>query len=78
MSVIQFPGRRPTSSVDDTVAEGPGEQAVCECGSAWFSIYDEDLDGTRIPGAVVLDTRGRVTGYCGIPRCIECGQAKAP
>lgn len=51
-----------------------------KCGSEWFRL-DGTLAGPNAPvhGAVVLaaDDRIRITGYCGTPRCLECGHLVA-
>ena len=69
MSVLQFPDRRTT--VD------PDALLVCECGSAWFELYTT-VDGVRENGTVILNARGNVTGYTGIPHCTECGRENLP
>ncbi len=48
--------------------------AECPCGSQWFAL----AGGSATPvgsenGAVSMTSTGRVTGYFGTPRCVECG-----
>ena len=71
MTVLQFPNGGSSSAGDDDLL-------VCECGSAWFELYVLDEDGEKVNGAVVLNHRGNITGYNGIPHCVECGREKLP
>lgn len=54
-------------------AAGPG-YAECTCGSGWFELRRPDGE----PAAFSLSPEGSVTGYAGIPHCVECGRAYAP
>ena len=67
MTVLPFPGAGwPTAAGDDDLM-------VCACGSTWFELYVLDGAGERVHGAVVLNRAGDVTGYNGIPHCLDCG-----
>jgi hypothetical protein len=53
---------------------GADAPARCECGSEWFRLDG----GTAAPegaanGAITMAGDGRLTGYMGEPRCVECG-----
>lgn len=73
-SVLPFPaGGRAGATAESS------DMLVCECGSAWFTLIQRepgDQDGA--PGVVVLNLEGSVTGYMGLPHCVECGQQKVP
>lgn len=64
--------RKPPTSTDDT------DHAECaDCGSWWFALTaTQPANATN--GAVTLDGIGMVTGYAGMPHCIECGREWAP
>lgn len=46
-----------------------------KCGGEWFRL-DGTHSGPDIPdeGAVTIDREGRITGYAGVPVCVECGE----
>lgn len=67
MTVLTFPSRRSSSSIDEL---------LCECGSSWFDLVRVDSEGDEIPGSVLLHRDGRVVGYAGVLRCHECGQRR--
>lgn len=67
-NVVNFDHHRRTTS--------PQENAVCPCGSEWFSLRRRPSDPADIDhGAVTLRVDGTVTGYVGQPYCVECGRA---
>lgn len=70
MTVLMLPTARRTAA--------PGGNATCPCGSQWFNIVRIDDRGREVNGSVVLDHKGGVTGYAGIPRCAECGRDAQP
>lgn len=72
MSVLPFPSSRRTASAAED------DLMTCPCGSSWFELYDVDLSGEKTTGAVVVNREGRITGYSGIPHCLECGQPNLP
>lgn len=50
--------------------------AQCSCGSTWFDLAPENDDDVC---GFTLDNRGVViTGYCGLPICVECGTPWTP
>jgi hypothetical protein len=53
-----------------TNGSGGGDLASCPCGSAWFELWNDD--GTA--GAICIDGDGKLGGFTGRPRCVECGQ----
>lgn len=54
----------------DNIIEFPSptgyDGRLCPCGSAWFTVR-----------AVCLTKEGTVTGYAGMPVCLECGQEES-
>ena len=63
-SVIQLQQYRETHE-----EEGP---RTCECGSVWFELVVHQ-GGEMLPGAVMLNAEGKVTGWMGELVCRECG-----
>lgn len=48
--------------------------ALCRCGSGWWTLRGTaDVPGLD-HGALAVTTEGRVTGYAGELRCLECGE----
>ncbi|MDQ8120537.1 Uncharacterised protein [Mycobacteroides abscessus subsp. bolletii] len=66
--------------LDDHRTPPTSNHRCIKCGSEWFRL-DGTLAGPGAPahGAVVLAAadRIRITGYCGTPRCLECGHLVA-
>lgn len=71
-SVTQLSDWRSTSPA------GAAPLVCSDCGGSWFELYTTQADGTRAHGAVVLDRRGRITGYGGTPHCVSCGHEELP
>lgn len=46
------------------------------CGGQWFTL-NGILAGMK-HGAVTVAASGRVTGYCGVLECVDCGAEAAP
>lgn len=70
-NVIDIATHRRTPSTDD--------QAVCTCGSAWFTLRRRPTDPDNVDhGAVSLTASGSISGYVGEPHCLECGVPWAP
>lgn len=65
MTLITFPARRAATAETE---------AKCVCGSSWFRPVRDTSAGAR-DGAVQLDSEGRVVGYVGTMRCVDCGSA---
>lgn len=78
MDVIDIATRRTARPALTPGASSDGDLQVCHCGSSWFQLVDRDVDGSPMVPSVVVDQAGRITGYTGTLRCIECGQAKTP
>lgn len=48
---------------------------VCACGSEWFRLGRRDSDPPGFQhGAITVGLDNRITGYAGVPCCIECGE----
>lgn len=63
--VVDLASRRPTAAND---------VALCRCGSGWWTIRGPaDVPGLE-NGALSVTPDGRVTGYTGELRCLECGE----
>lgn len=71
MDVIDLASRR--AAATDTP-----DYAQCECGSAWFQLRRPTADGDAEPGVVAMSLEGSVTGYAGLPHCLECGREWIP
>lgn len=65
--VIDLNARRASAPAE------PPESALCVCGSGWFEIRAQGR-----PGAVCLNQDGTVSGYVGVPYCVECGELWQP
>lgn len=52
----------------------PSANRRCDCGSEWFQLVQEMPDGADVPGAVVMESDGHITGYAGDLRCADCGK----
>lgn len=62
-------------SLDDLRQAKSGRPAqLCpDCGGSWFRLVGRPNDPPAIRnGAITLDTDGLITGYAGIPICLEC------
>ena len=67
-SIIDLNSRRRNAPADSS------EPLHCrECGSEWFRLDGRAAGLDNAEGAVTLAGDGRVTGYCGVPKCMECG-----
>lgn len=63
--VIDLASRRPTV---------PGDHMRCRCGNVWFTLDGREAGMDQDAGGVVLNHEGRIVAYCGVPRCLECGE----
>lgn len=46
-----------------------------QCGSEWFRLQGRSNDPEVAKhGAVTMDKDGRITGYSGVPVCLDCGE----
>lgn len=66
-------------SLDDWRRSAPtaGQPLRCRhCGNEWFRLQGRPNDPESVKnGAVVMTQDGRITGYSGIPVCLECDDA---
>jgi hypothetical protein len=51
----------------------PTEPLECPCGSQWFELRGATDQSMAPRGAVTLTHDGQVTGFSGVPHCLECG-----
>ncbi|MGX7697723.1 hypothetical protein ACWPN4_22830 [Gordonia polyisoprenivorans] len=59
-------------------ARSGGEVLGCAtCGGEWFELDARDAGLDRDTGAVTLSADRTVTGWCGTPRCLDCGELVA-
>ncbi len=64
-------------SLDDARQAKSGRPArLCpDCGGSWFRLVGRPNDSPAVQhGAITLDTDGRITGYAGVPVCLECNR----
>lgn len=54
-----------------------GALRCATCGGEWFELDARDAGLDRDAGAVTLSADGTVTGWCGTPRCLDCGELVA-
>lgn len=66
MTVLDFDrSRRPSL---------PAEAQRCVCGSEWFELRGTPEEPAA-HGAVTLAADGHVTGFYGVPHCLDCGRS---
>lgn len=68
-SVISMVDRR-------RIAPTAGQPLRCRaCGGEWFRLQGRQNDPESAQhGAVAMTQDGRITGYSGVPVCLECGE----
>ena len=60
-----------------TATVPPDDTESCPCGSPWWRL-EQDPDSAPATPSVTIDREGKITGWCGRPVCVECGEPWAP
>jgi predicted RNA-binding Zn-ribbon protein involved in translation (DUF1610 family) len=69
--VVDLTSRRTPAPTSDA-------NMTCSCGSGWWTLRGSADTPGPDHGAVVVARDGRITGYAGEFRCLECGQPGTP